>query len=278
MRTSHKATTLLLFAILIPGAEGCQEQAGEPPPAIAVTNSYLEAAVKDMLGRDVSVLRLAEPDMCPGHFDVRPSHLSKLRGCRVLLRFDIQESLDAKLAAAASDGLSIREVRVPGGLCEPDSYLGACRGTAEALVGVGLLEESQAERRLAEIETRVEASKVQCLREIEQAGLHGRAVIASVHQEGFCRWLGLNVVATFSGADTASIGEIDRAVQAGKQAGSGIVVANLPEGRKLADALAERLGAEVVVFANFPSVTNGCPSFDDLLTSNVRALVETAGP
>ena len=53
----------------------------------------------------------------------------------------------------------------------------------------------------------------------------------------------------------------------------------VPEGRRVANALAKRLGAKVVVFGNFPAPApdNGQASFDDLLVDNVRALVEAAG-
>ena len=40
-----------------------------------------------------------------------------------------------------------------------------------------------------------------------------------------------------------------------------------------ADALAERLHAQVIVFGNFPALHNGRISFDDLLAANVNALV-----
>jgi hypothetical protein len=103
-------------------------------------------------------------------------------------------------------------------------------------------------------------------------------VITSVHQKDFCEWLGLNVVATFRAADTASVAEIDSAISAGKLAGIKLVIANLPEGRRTADALAERLNAHVVVFGNFPALARGRVSFDDLLMGNVTALLNAAQP
>ena len=73
------------------GLIGCGRSARLPVhPQIATTTSYLEAAVHDLLGEDFSVLRLAEPGTCPGHFDIRPSQVLELRQCGVLLRFDFQ--------------------------------------------------------------------------------------------------------------------------------------------------------------------------------------------
>jgi hypothetical protein len=103
-------------------------------------------------------------------------------------------------------------------------------------------------------------------------------VIASGRQRDVCEWLGLKVAATFSAADTASLSEIETAIGAGKLAGAQLVVANQPEGRRMADALAGRLQARVVVFNNFPTLQAGRMSFDALLAGNVDALLRASTP
>jgi len=263
------APAVVILAALWPG---CRRQAG-PPAKVAASNSMLECAARDLLGGSETILRLAEPGMCPGHYDIRPGQVAALHGCRVLLRLDFQKPLDRKLAGI--EGLRIAEVRIAGGLCEPESYLAACRQSADALVSAGLLDRAAADRRLDRIAERTGGVAKGCLS--RAAGLKGTPVVASVHQESFCRWLGLNVVATFGGADTAGVGQIDRAIQAGEGAGAKLVVANLPEGRRVADALAGRLEAKVVVFGNFPAMTEGQSTFDALLMANTAALLEAAG-
>ena len=269
----YRSILMLVLSCSCLAAEGCRRSAG--PLSVAATNAMLECAVRDLLGEAAPVLRLAEPGMCPVHFDIRPSQVAALRRCRLMLRFDFQQSLDRKLAGAIDDGLRIVEIRVPGGLCEPRSYVAACRQTADALVSVGLLDRARADERLEQIARRMERREAACRHRVR--GLTGVPVLASVHQEAFCQWLGLDVVATFSAADTAGVGQVDEALRKGEGAGVTLVIANLPEGRKLADALAERLGATVVVFGNFPALDNGHARFDDLLDANVTALVEADG-
>lgn len=245
---------------------------------VAASNSYLEAAVVDLLGGDTHVLRLAEPGMCPGHFDIRPSQVDELRRCRLLLRFDFQSSMDGRLANLTKRGLSIGVIRPPGGLCEPASYREICRQVADALVATDLCVRPAADARLAEIEARVREREAWCRRQVAEADWAGKAVVCSAHQEGFCRWLGLSVAATFSGADTASIGQIEDAIRQSERARVRLVIANLPEGRRLADALAKRLGVGVIVFGNFPTMRPDQSTFDDLLTANVSELVRAANP
>lgn len=240
---------------------------------VATSNSYFEAAVRDILGDDEPVLRLAEPGMCPGHFDIRPSQVNELRRCRLLFRFDFQKSLDAKLGPLADDGLDIHAIRTPGGLGVPASYIEAVRQMAEALVEAQLIAPEVAEERFRLAEQRVTSKGDWCRAQVRSAGWYGRPVLSSAHQEDFCAWLGLEVAATFSGADAATVGEIERAIRAGEVAAVNAVIVNRPEGRRLADALGERLNARVVVFDNFPVMQGDEPPFDGLLTTNVKALL-----
>ena len=262
--------TLLITAI---SSEGCRKPSD--PAAVAATSSLLECAAKDLLGNSTPVLRLAGPGMCPGHFDIRPSQVSDLRRCRILLRLDFQKSLDRKLSGAKAEGLRITEIRLPGGMCEPESYLAACRQTADALVAEGLLDRVAADIRLGEIIARINRKVLGYRRRVTP--LKGMPVLVGVHQEAFCKWLGLDVVATFTGADTAGVGQVDEAVRKGEQAEVKLIIANLPEGRRVADALAQRLGAKVVVFGNFPALNDGHSRFEDLLEANVAALLEVTG-
>ncbi len=56
-----------------------------------------------------------------------------------------------------------------------------------------------------------------------------------------------------------------------------LIIANRPEGRQAADALADRFGAQVIVFDNFPD-GHGRDSFDRLVRTNVEQLVKAVQP
>ena len=271
---SRVVTLMLLGGLALCG---CRKEQTQPPADVAASNSFLECVTQDLLGGQRPILRLAEPGMCPGHFDIRPSQVDQLRKAKVLLRFDFQKSLDERLTGPAGGGPRVVEVRVGGGLCEPASYLTACRQVADAFVDAGLMPRQLADHKLGWITQRLSRQEENIRQSLAQAGLQDRPVITSAHQEAFCRWLGLKVVATFNGSDTAGVGQLDRAVRDGEQAGVKVVIANLPEGRQVADALAQRLGARVAVFGNFPTLNAGKGSFDDLLAANVATLVEVTG-
>lgn len=268
-----------LVAILLLAALGtsCQRNANDSDaPPVAAANSYLECAAADLLEQPARFVRLAEPGSCPGHFDLRPSQVTELRASRVLLRFDFQSSLDARLTDAGTNRPLAVEVTITGGMGEAASYVSACEQVAAGLVEGGLLEQTRADERLRAIRERINTNATALRAQVAAAGLTNAPVLASVHQKAFCESLGLRVVGAFRASDAARMSEVDQLIRETENAGVKLIIGNLPEGRRLADALGERLGAKVAVFGNFPDPTIGPAAFDTLQAANVRALLESA--
>jgi zinc transport system substrate-binding protein len=257
---------------------GCGRDSGSTPGTLRLgaANSYLECVAQDVLGTPVNFVRLAEPGTCPGHFDLRPSQVSDLRLCRAILRFDFQKSLDERLIDSSTNAPRIIEVSVKGGMCQGASYTNACQQVADSLVSMDLLDRARADEQLRRINERLTVSTAGLKLQVAEADLTNLTVLASAHQKAFCEELGLRVAATFRASDAARMSEVDHVIETVQKEGVKWVIANLPEGRRLADALGERLGAKVVVFGNFPDPRLGADAFDALIAGNVHALLEAA--
>lgn len=274
MKAFRLISSVTVLLLLLP-AGGCREgSAATDAPAIAVTNSYLEAAVRDLCGDDVQIMALAPPGMCPGHFDISPGQVRQLGRCRILLLFDFQSQVESTLSRLRDNGLQMHRVDVPARLCVPDTYLIACRQVAEILAGEYPEQAEQLTRRLGLIEERLVALSDEVRAAVADAGSAAAPVLTSHRQVKFAEWLGLDVVATFVGSDTETVGHIDHALRqaAGRQVR--FVIANQQEGTGLARALADRLSAQAVVFSNFPPQVVEGPAFDALLRGNVERLLE----
>jgi ABC-type Zn uptake system ZnuABC Zn-binding protein ZnuA len=254
---------------------GCKNTAGDrSQPEIAVTNSYLQCVVKDLCEGQKEVFCLTPPGMCPGHFDISPGQVSKLCRCKIVLRFDFQKGIDESLSRMKDKGLKIGSVRALPGLCVPETYLAACRDVCSILSQQYPEREEQYKQRVKLIERRLENLSGELLSKIKQSGLGTAKVLASNHQAQFCNWLGLETIATFVGSDTETASNIQKCIEKADEYNISFIVANKQEGTALANALAERLGAKVVVFGNFPDVDNRPDNFDRLLLENVQALLE----
>jgi ABC-type Zn uptake system ZnuABC Zn-binding protein ZnuA len=273
---SFRVLSLLMVLVFV--AAGCG--GGEQTPAIrtqfAITTSWLECALKDIAGAQTPVYRLCPPGTCPGHFDISPGGVEELARSRALVLFDFQRALDDKLNASLQQQVRVLPIDAPPGLCLPESYLSACRELSAALAAEDPSQAAHYETaltsttaRLARLETRLRA-------ELAASGAGGAEVVASGHQAVFCRWLGLDVVAVYSGGEAATPAQLEDLIKAGRESGVRYVIGNLQEGRQAAEALAWQLGAPIVTFSNFPSMQPEQDTFDELLEHNVQQLIAGA--
>lgn len=101
----------------------------------------------------------------------------------------------------------------------------------------------------------------------------GTTVLASGRQKAFCEFLGMSVAEVFPASDTVSPGELSRAIESSRNANTTLVIANAPEGTRLADSLAKRLNVPMVVFENFPAQADA-EGFDRMVRTNLQRLRE----
>ncbi len=262
---------ILSGAILASCAKTKPQKANRP--TIAVTTSYLECAARDVAGDAFDFVRLVPPGMCPGHFDIAPSVIKDLKNCPLLLRFDFQKSIDPKLRPLMSKRLIISGITAPEGLCVPESYRLILRDTRKALCDVFPGRKAEFDVSLNRALLSLSALEKECQARIKEAALRGEEVVASGHQAVFAKWLGLNVVATYSGASASTPRELEKVIDKGRSSRVRFIIANLQEGNQQSDALAAHLGAKVVVFSNFPNMTPQQDTFAALIRTNINNLL-----
>ncbi len=266
---------MILSLGVILGFGGCSDkQRSAERPGIGVTTTWLASAVRDIAGRDVDVVCLLPPGDCPGHFDVSPGMVKRLSRCEVLFRFDFQRGVDETLSGLTSRGLRVVEISGTDGLCVPVVYLEACRQIAEVVRTTSEVPAEKLADRLSAVESRLSSLMSRIAKMTEDARVRGEKVICSEHQEQFCKWLGLDVVATFPRAENMSSSFVQQLIAAAEESNVRIVIANLQEGRKAADSIAQRLGASVVVFSNFPAMDSDQAQFEALVLDNVQSLIK----
>lgn len=280
----RRRTALSCMCVIVVGTSvlaGCrrEEVDGQSTgkPSVGVTTSYLECAVRDVAGDDLRIVRMLPPGGCPGHFDITPRMIDRLRKSAILFRFDFQESLDAKLERLKGPGLGVAAIPTRDGLCLPDSYGEICQAVREALSKRWPERASTYASALASARTMLDKLSDDCRAQVERAGLVGTKVLSSRRQEAFTRWLGLDVVGTYPRGEESRISQIVESLATGRKGHVKIVIANLQEGTRLAQNLADRLGARLVVFSNFPAMERGEETFDGLVRINVSRLVHVEG-
>ena len=238
-----------------------------PRSTVVVTTSMLSSAVKELVASDaeVDVVSLVPPGSCPGHFDITPRVVPQLRQASLIVRHDYQRFLEERLADLGVDGRVV-VASTPGSLLIPDHYLSLVEQVRQVLAS-----------ELPEMRGRFQKAVEQVsdrLRTVEQdaaapaASWRGRKVVASVMQAELCRWLGMDVVAELPRGEDLSPRQLAQLMALDPDG----VVANLQEGTRAAEVLAERLGCPLVVLSNFPDVDGYGTGWDQLFASNLQRL------
>lgn len=251
----------------------CSPQKINSDPVIAVTTSYLECAARDISGDDMAIARLVPPGLCPGHFDIAPGIIKELRNSTLLLRFDFQNGIDEKVRAIAPKSLAIQSIPAPEGLCIPESYYQIIQKTYEGLCAAFPDKRTIFDENLANAQRKIRELEIECERRINESGLKGVKVIASGHQSFFCKWLGLDVTAAYSGSDSVSPSALQSLMDRESNAEVRFVISNLQEGGQMGEAIASRLGVPLVVFSNFPSLSAQERDFYSLIRNNLNNLL-----
>ncbi len=261
----------LLLMVVSVGLTGCRDaRESLPSPAVVVSSPYLAAAVRDVSKGRLEPASLSGPGQCPGHFDLRPAQVAQLAKARVLLRFDFQSPLDRKLQRAQQAGLRVVPIPSPEGMCIPAEYLLLCQAVAQTLRETGLLSAEESSARLANIARRMNDLTDQLHKEVEPGDIKNLAILASGHQANFCRFLGLNVIGTFTAGDNPA--QLDALFRTARTQNISCVVGNAPEGSVLPNRLAGELGIPAVLFDNFPS-SGETDAFDVMVRTNVDRLL-----
>ena len=271
-------SALLYVTVLTLGCHKVPEGSAARGAQYAVTTSWLECCLRDLLGPEMPVVRVCPPGSCPGHFDLSPGTLTDLQQCRALFLFDFQQAMGDKLTGLKEAGLKLAPIQAPQGLCVPASYLAGCQAVRDALAAAQPDTTHSLAAALERTRGRLAALEREVRGQVKVAGLESTKIVASGHQTEFCRWLGLTPVASYSGGDAATPAELEALIKQGKQACVRFVIANQQEGRQVGEALAWQLGAKLVVFSNFPRMNAGESSFDALVRGNLENLVAAAKP
>jgi hypothetical protein len=119
-------------------------------------------------------------------------------------------------------------------------------------------------------DSRVKAFDESLRREVPARSWAGARIVASRHQEPFCRRLGLEVIRTLERPEDIT----PKSWAAGLSAPAAFVVANLQEGTQAAEALGRNLKIPVAVFSNFPGAPGYGTTYEDLIRANLARLDE----
>jgi len=273
-RQSLILTGIMLLAVLLT-VVGCSTSKTEKLK-VATGSSLITAVVQEVGGDKVEAVNIVPPAQCPGHFDIKPSDVEKLAEAKLLLHHNWQGKLfDNKLIESANnEELVVVPVAVKGNWMAPPVQKEAVTKIADIMMQEDPDNKSYYEENASRLISSIEDKGKEVRSRLQKYEVEKIKVLCSGMQQGFLKWAGFDVVATYGRPEELSPKKLQELVNKGKEAGVKLVVDNLQSGPDAGVGIAKEIGAVQVTISNFPGGFPKTDNWSAALDKNIELLLE----
>lgn len=245
---------------------------------LVVGTSAIHSAVKDLSGKDSELAIVVPPDLCPGHFDLKPGDIEKFINAKLVILHTWQKDLPAIKSLIHGTNPppdKIVYIQVEGNWLLPKNYIKGLEQIGKVLIKAGLLSEEDFKKQFEKRKKEIVSFEQQVLNSVKEIQPENIPVIASVFQSDFVKWLGFKVVDTFPRAEEINLSLWGNLLKKGKEENVKIVVENQQSGEiDLVKRLSTELNAQSVILSGFPYTCSSCNSWEASVQNNINSLLE----
>ena len=270
----------LLVAVLVVILVVFLVRAQHAPPSVDIMtgSSLITNIIQDIAGGKVEPRTFIPPGVCPGHYDVKPGDIVALTNSKAFFIHNYQqnyENVTGLIEAAENADLIITVINITGNWMVPQVQAEAVDKIAQALGDIdpenAAYYEGKATKRAQAILDKGEEVEDR----LQGAGLGEVKVICAAMQEGFVRWAGFDVVATFGRPEDLSPTQMEELIGEAQEAGVALVIDNLQSGATTLGASMEQdIEAIPVTISNFPGGLENTETWEKAIDKNVDLLLE----
>ena len=250
----------------------------QPSPDIVAGSSLIANIIQDVADGKLETRTLIPPGVCPGHYDIKPSDIVALANSTALFIHNFQQNYQnivGAIEAAETPDLVITVLNVTGNWMVPAVQAEAVDKIAQALGEIDPENAAYYEGKAAE-RMQVILDKGEEVREtLLEAGVEGVKVICAAMQEGFVRWAGFDVTATYGRPEDLTPAQVQELIDKAREVGVALVIDNLQSGSTTLGATMEPdIEAIPVTISNFPGGLENTETWEKAIDKNVDLLLE----
>lgn len=259
------------------GAVLALSQHAQPSTDIMTGSSFITSIIQDLTDSKLKTRTIIPPGVCPGDYDVKPGDIQALADSKALFIHNYQQNygnIAGAVEAANNADLAITVLNVTGNWMVPTVQAEGVSKIAQALGEIYPENAAYYQGNATERIQAILAYGEQVRNRLLGAGVQGVKVICAAMQEGFVRWVGLNVVATYGRPEELSPGDVQRLINQAEDAGVALVIDNLQSGSTtLGAALQQDIEAVPVTLSNFPGGLENTETWEKAIDKNVALLL-----
>ena len=254
----------------------CAISYGRPGEEVVTGTTLIGEMVQQMTGSPEAMRNLLPPNLCPGHYDMRPGDIDAIASCRLLVLQPWQRNMsnmERVIKVSKIPEARVKVIPVPGNWMLPVTRIEATRAVS------AVLSEAYPDRKemignaanviISDV-TRVEAWGRAQFNTLSPATIN---VLCNEQQVDLARWAGLAVVQTYGRPENLSVAQIEALTGHARENKTALVIDNLQSGdTRMGEALARDTGAVHVVLSNFPGAEMGTATWEQTFRKNVERI------
>ncbi|HOV32135.1 MAG TPA: zinc ABC transporter substrate-binding protein [Candidatus Hydrogenedens sp.] len=244
---------------------------------IVVGTSAIHSAIKNLTGKDTELAIVVPPDLCPGHFDLKPGDIEKFLNAKLIILHTWQKelpSIKSLIRGTNPPKEKVAYIQVEGNWFVPQNYIRGLEEIGKVLITAGLLTEEDYKKQFERRKNEILAFEQQTIQKVKKYNPEDIHLISSTFQSDFVNWLGFKVVATFPRTDEFNLSSWGELLNKGKKEHVNIVVENLQNDEiEIVKKLSSELNAEPVILSSFPYTCPTCNSWEISVENNITTLL-----
>jgi len=240
---------------------------------IVCTTTHLSSLAETLAGKTAQVDVIIPWSMCPGHFELKPGEIKKIRHADLILGHGMEKFLspfgnDKKYPP-------INMISIPGNWMVPAVQKRVAEYVAEILTDKFPQNAETFQTNLTAYRKQINALETELKPFLKK--LQGLPVVCSTMCAELADWMGISVIAKFARDEDMSLRNMQNAIQKGRDGHVRMVIENQQSSGKLGQTLAKELNVPLVVISNFPEPDSlGYPNYEATLKKDVLAVYDQA--
>ncbi len=239
---------------------------------IVVTTTILSSVIKDIVKNTLKVETLVPPGYCPGHFDIKSSHLLSIEKSGLFFAHGFEPYLEQIKASIKKEHFSPIIIKIEGSWFIPENQKKLYFEINEIL-----------SKKFSKYRDFFNSNTIKAIEEIEKTDrkvkeimkdLKGISCISNNHIKELLQYLGLNVIATYGRKEDLTPIEIKNLIKLGREKEVRIIIDNLQAGPDTGKVIADELKIPHIAISNFPNVFPKTPTLRETLLENAKRIIE----
>ncbi|HOL22332.1 MAG TPA: metal ABC transporter substrate-binding protein [bacterium] len=265
----RKIYILLGFLVITVRTVLCQE--------IITTTSVLSSAVKEIVKDKFIVETLVPSGYCPGHFDIKGSHLASIEKSGLLFAQGFEPYLEQIKNSIKNKNFSPVFIKTEGTWFSNENqqkiYIAITEVLSEKFPRYRSFFESNCRKTLREIENTDRTIKNM----VKKQQLTGKPVICNGHLKDMLEYIGFKVVVTYGRKEEITPADIKNLINTGVKENVILVIDNLQAGPDTGKVIADELKVPHITISNFPEGIPETPTLRETLYKNTERIIKAYG-